>query len=165
MTRRTAREAGADERTAAAWAAYPQTVLELYTEPRARIDLRAEIDEAGRRALRSLGWPEMAVLTPANPCGEPRPAAENARRLAALERRLGDAGSRFVRVDGHAPDGSHCEPCVGIAMPREDALALAREHEQLALFHWDGASFWLLGAAGPYSGVVERLPLPPPAGE
>ena len=154
------RASGADETTAAAWAAYPQTVLELYTEPRLRVDLRVAPDDATRRALAALGWAEMCILTAANPCGAERPAAENARRLAALEERLRAAGTPHLRVDGHAPDGSHREPCVGIAQGRADGVSLARELEQLALFHWDGAAFWLVGAAGPYAGVVERLPLP-----
>ena len=151
---------GIDREKAAAWAAYPQTVLEFHTEPRLRVDLRKAPGDDARRAISAIGWREMAVLTPANPCGVPRSAEENARRLASLERRLRAEGTPFLRVDGHAPDGSHREPCVAVALGREDAARLALELEQLALFRWDGTSFWLVGAAGPYAGVEERLPIP-----
>jgi hypothetical protein len=149
-----------DRETAEAWAAYPRTVLEFHTEPPLRVDLRTDPGDAARRAISAIGWPEMAVVTAANPCGETRPAAENARRLESLERRLRRDGTPFLRVDGHAPGGSHCEPCVAVAMPKDRAVELARELEQLAIFHWDGTSFWLVGATGPYAGVEHRLPLP-----
>jgi len=55
-------------------------------------------------------------------------------------------GYKFMQVEACSPDRSHCESSVAVLMPRDKAIALARELEQIAIFWFDGARFWILGA-------------------
>jgi hypothetical protein len=138
--------------------AYASTVLELPGVPDGCIDLRRPLDAAARTALSTVGLDRpFAVLTAENPRGQndqdaPTRALERAReaandrRLAGLVDALADAHVPFVRVDGTAPDGSYRERCVAVALPRDEAVALARRYDQLALFWFDGDAFWLLPA-------------------
>jgi hypothetical protein len=146
------------------WDAYPKTVLELQVPGAPRIDLRKPIGDDDRALLRRIGLAgEFAVLTAENPCGEnaedeptdtdeAAKTRENASRRSRLERELEAARSRFVRVDGVAPDGEYREHGVAVEMPRPDAVALAKRLRQLAIFWFDGRDFWLVGA------VEERPP-------
>ncbi len=63
-----------------------------------------------------------------------------------LDRRLRKEGYKFAPVDACSPDGSHCERSVAVVMPRDKAIQLGRELEQVAIFWFDGARFWILGA-------------------
>jgi hypothetical protein len=139
------------------YAQYPNTVLEFDTPAGLRIDLREPLDASRRGALAALGLGPFGVFTAENPEGEhaddePTPEAErarereNARRMDALLDLLASEGTRHARVDGVAPDGKYREHCVAIAVAREDAVALAERFDQLALFWYDGADFWLLPA-------------------
>ena len=139
------------------YANYPKTVLEFATPDGLRVDLRQPVDEATRAALASLGLGDFGVFTAENPAGEHAddegdPAAErarerdNARRTRALVERLEREGVAFVPVDGVAPDGEYREHCVALAVARDDAVAMAEQYEQLALFWYDGSAFWLLPA-------------------
>jgi hypothetical protein len=93
------------------------------------------------------------VLTAENPGGETpehlgadevaEHERENIRRTLRLEERLARQGIPFRRVEGTAPDGSHRERCVAVAMSRRAAERLAETKEQVALFWYDGARFWL----------------------
>src|SRR5688572_14771834 len=162
MTER--RSSVADEK----WNAYPETVLEFQVPGTPRIDLRQRVGEGDREMLRRIGLSgEFAVLTAENPCGEnaedePTYAdeaaqkRENAGRRSRLEAELEGAGSRFLRVDGVAPDGEYREHGVTVEMPREDAVALAKRLRQLAIFWFDGRDFWLDGAV--LDRPSERLP-------
>ncbi|HZH02564.1 MAG TPA: DUF3293 domain-containing protein [Myxococcaceae bacterium] len=141
-----------------AWEQYPNTVLELRDPTPWRLDLRRELSEEAMERLRGLGFGKgCAVFTAENPEGRtPDDAAEaeeaerrkdrNARRRQTLREHLTERGIRFVEVDGVAPDGDHRERCVAVALPREQAQTLACEWQQLALFWFDGARFWLLPA-------------------
>jgi hypothetical protein len=152
------------------WGAYADTVLEFLGPPVLRIDLRDPVRDEGRAALAALGLERpFAVFTAENPDGanaedapapavEERKARENERRQSALERALVEAAIPFALVDGVAPDGSYREHCVAAVMPREAAAALAERLRQLALFWWDGGSFWLL--PGKADEEPERLPRP-----
>ena len=140
------------------YAAYTQTVLELPGVPDGRIDLRRPVGPPERAALGAVGLDRpFAVMTAENPRGKndedaPSDAEERAReaanddRLARLVRALGDERVRFVRIDGTAPDGSYRERCVALLVPADEAVALARRFDQLALFWFDGKAFWLLPA-------------------
>jgi len=148
--------------------AYTQTILEVHGAPDARIDLRRPIGPDDRAALASVGLDRpFGVLTAENPHGrndEDAPTAaeaadrdaENDRRLAALVARLGEEHVPFVRVDGVAPDGGYRERCVAVLLPRDEAAALAERLDQLALFWFDGAAFWLLPAEA--DATPRRLP-------
>ncbi len=152
----------------AKWDAYPHTVLEFCGPPTLRVDLRRPLSDVARRAIAALalGGP-FAVLTAENPGGEnPEDApserraemieAGNERRTSALQRELEQRGVRHAPVDGMAPDGAYREHCLAVALPRVEAVALARRLDQLALFWFDGHDFWLLPAEA--DAEPERLP-------
>ena len=58
-----------------------------------------------------------------------------------------------MQVDCCSPDRSHCECSIAVTMPQREALDLAREMRQVAIFWFDGNRFWILGA------LVEADPL------
>lgn len=140
------------------WKQYPNTVLEFDGSPALRIDLRQPVTVAARDGLRRLGLTgPFAVLTAENPCGENVEDAptdrqadareeRNERRTSRLENALVRDGTAFALVDGVSPDGSYREHCLAILLPEADAVELARQLEQLALFWFDGDAFWLLPA-------------------
>lgn len=90
----------------------------------------------------------LAILTAWNP-GHERPglqANERANvRLAAEIRRRG-----FVRFParGRSEVGTHMEPSFAVAdISRREAIAIAREFHQAAIFYWDGERAWILSCA------------------
>lgn len=89
---------------------------------------------------------EFAVVTPFNPHGGRVSAGENEARLRREHEELVARGIRHLRVDGLAPDGSHCEEGYAVELPRDDARALAERWGQSAFFWFDGAAFWLVPA-------------------
>jgi hypothetical protein len=129
------------------WPRYPETIATFSTTPPLEIDLRtiptaaalAALDQAG------LGKP-FAIMTAFDPRGENLPAAENERRSRELEQKLAKDRYRFTRVDCCSPDRSHCERSVAVVMPQQEAIDLARELEQVAIFWFDGHRFWIVGA-------------------
>ncbi|HMG13614.1 MAG TPA: DUF3293 domain-containing protein [Gemmatimonadaceae bacterium] len=136
------------------WPRYPETILSFSTKPLVEIDLR-EIPSA--RALADLeaagfGQP-FAVLTAFDPQGRDLSREENEKRRLELDARLKAKGYKFAHVDACSPDRSHCECSVAVVMPQEKAIELARELEQVAIFWFDGARFWILGV------IVESDPL------
>lgn len=140
------------------WSCYPDTVLELSTPEAVRIDLRRPVDAAARRALERAGFAEpFAVVTSANPRGEQIADDTNERRELRLRRTIAASGRRWARADGVSADGGHREPGVAVVMPRDEAVQLARDFGQSAIFWFDGAAFWLVGAL--VEAVPQRLPL------
>lgn len=140
------------------WASYARTILGLGPDLATRIDLRAPVTSQGLAALAPLGLKTMfAVLTACNPRGRVVSAAENDRRTATLHAWLKDKGVPFVRAAGLSPDGEHAEPGVAVSIPQEDAVRLAVRYEQSALYWFDGARFWIVGALVETSPVL--LPL------
>lgn len=149
------------------WAEYPCTLLE-FRDTSLRIDLREPVSQFHLDTLRDLGLDRpFAVLTAENPWGEnveDEPTenqqrerqAENARRSRDLERELADAGTFFRRVDGVAPDGEYREHLRAATLDRNAAVTLARRLRQLAIFWFDGDSFWLVPALA--EKAAERLP-------
>jgi hypothetical protein len=149
------------------WEQYPCTVLE-FCQTSIRIDLREPMAHAQRAALRAAGLSaSFAILTAENPWGEnveDEPTEEqerarkkeNARRSSNLEAELTHQNIRFHRVDGVAPDGEYREHLVAAVLDREHAVALARRLRQLAIFWFDGDSFWLVPVLA--EKAPERLP-------
>jgi hypothetical protein len=129
------------------WPRYPETILIFATQPAVEIDLRDIPPEAALLTLKSAGLAgPFAIITAFDPRGHDLSTAENEERRRALDRRLSASGYKFARVDCCSPDRSHCECSVAVAMREEDAIALAKELEQVAIFWFDGARFWILGA-------------------
>ena len=136
------------------WPLYPETVLSFKTNPPVEIDLRQNPSEATVERLMRVGLGEpFAIMTAYDPQGRNLSRGENEKRKRALDERLIASGYNFVHVDCCSPDRSHCEASVAVTMPRDDALSLARELEQVAIFWFDGTRFWILGA------VVDTDPL------
>jgi hypothetical protein len=136
------------------WPRYPETVLSFATRPPVEIDLREIPSDSALARLKAAGFGEpFAIITAFDPQGRNLSMAENEQRKHALERRLSATGYRFMEVDCCSPDRSHCERSVAVAMPQGEALDLAREMEQVAIFWFDGKRFWILGA------TVETDPL------
>jgi len=129
------------------WPRYPETILEFSTTPAVEIDLRQVPSEAAIAALKvaGLGQP-FAIMTAFDPRGENLSPAENDKRTEKLRARLGSSDYRFLPVDCCSPDRSHCECSFAVVMPQEEALYLARELEQVAIFWFDGSRFWIVGA-------------------
>lgn len=128
------------------WSRYPETILSFSTKPLVEIDLR-EIPSArslADLAVAGFGQP-FAVITAFDPLGQNLSPAENEKRQRDLDARLTAEGYRIARMDACSPDRSHCESSTAVVMPRERAIALARELGQVAIFWFDGARFWILG--------------------
>ena len=146
-----------------AWAQYPETRLEFFREPAdARpalvVDLRAPVPDAARRTLAELGLDRpFAVVTAAAPGGDAQDDAFDRARQAELDEVARVRSSVARRVDGVSPDGEHRERSVAVLLSREEAVALGRRYRQSAIFWFDGADFWLLGA------VVAAAPVRLPA--
>lgn len=129
------------------WHKYPETVLHFAVEPPLAIDLRRIPSAVDVRRLGEIGLTgEFSVITAHDPEGRDLSAYENRKRAAALKRRLYAQGAAFVEVDACSPDGSHCECSVATPTTRSGAVALARAFDQVAVFWFDGARFWILSA-------------------
>jgi hypothetical protein len=129
------------------WPRYPETVLTFATRPPLEIDLRQIPSDSALAQLRAEGFGKpFAIVTAFDPDGRNLSAAENELRKQELDRRLSSTGYQFVQVDCCSPDRSHCECSVAVTMPQREALDLAREMRQVAIFWFDGNRFWILGA-------------------
>ena len=135
------------------WPRYPETILR-FAQPPVQIDLRNHPPADALSKLQAAGFSDpFAVITAFDPRGRDLSPAENEKRKRDLNRRLSKTGHRFIDVDACSPDGSHCECSVAVIMDQDEAIALARELEQVAIFWFDGKRFWILGA------VVESDPM------
>jgi hypothetical protein len=129
------------------WLRYPETILNFFTRPPVEIDLRNIPSPAALTVLKAEGLGEpFAIMTAFDPRGENLSPQANDQRMRNLDERLAASGYTFTRVDCCSPDRSHCERSVAVAMPQVEALDLARELEQVAIFWFDGERFWILGA-------------------
>jgi len=129
------------------WPRYPETILSFATEPKVEIDLRKSPSADALAKLEAAGFGQpFAVVTAFDPKGRNLSRDENERRKRDLDRRLSESRYKFAHVDACSPDRAHCERSVAVLMPREKAIDLARELEQIAIFWFDGKRFWILGA-------------------
>ncbi len=129
------------------WHRYPDTVLHFRADPPVRIDLREPVAPGAIAAMEATGLSgPFAVLTAHDPRGRDEDADVNERRAERLADRLLALKVKFIDVDACSPDGSHCEASVAASIEREQATALAREFEQVAIFWFDGEKFWIVGA-------------------
>lgn len=129
------------------WPRYPETILNFFTRPPVEIDLRNIPSPTALAVLKAEGLGEpFAIMTAFDPRGENLSPQANDQRMRNLDERLAASGYTFTRVDCCSPDRSHCERSVAVAMPQVEALNLARELEQVAIFWFDGECFWILGA-------------------
>jgi hypothetical protein len=129
------------------WPRYPETILNFATTPPVEIDLRQLPSERVLSELATAGFGNpFAVITAFDPGGRNLSPAENEKRKRDLDRRLEASGYHFSHVDACSPDRFHCECSVAVVMPQQEAIDLARELEQVAIFWFDGKRFWIVGA-------------------
>jgi hypothetical protein len=118
------------------WAEYTRTVVEVLVPDGTRFQLSP-------RAVGDVGpWPSaldapVQFLTAWDP-GDERPGeAENRRRQAALEDDLSARGLTIWHTVGRDGESDHAEEGVAvIGMEEEDALAVALDYLQAAIFSW-----------------------------
>lgn len=140
------------------WSSYPETVLHFPGEPPVMVDLRVPLESSIRNSFAALGLgKEFGILTAFNPRGVTIDDAENDRRMKELEAELRSVGYRFVRLDACSPDKSHCECSVALSESLDVVIDIARRWEQIAIFWYDGSSFWIYGAISPAEPI--RLPV------
>jgi hypothetical protein len=129
------------------WPKYPETILTFSTTPKVEIDLRQSLSDTTLTELGEIGFGSpFAVMTAFDPGGRDLAAAENENRRRDLNVQLKKAGYKFVEVDACSPDRSHCECSVAVVMPQDEAIAMAKELKQVAIFWFDGTRFWIVGA-------------------
>lgn len=139
------------------WSSYPETVLHFSGEPPVMVDLRVPLETSVRQSFNALGLSgEFGVLTAFNPRGETINENENDRRMRELEAELTSLGVSFVRIDACSPDKSHCECSVALSLGLNEIIDIAKRWEQVAIFWFDGASFWIYGALT----AIEPIKLP-----
>lgn len=136
------------------WARYAETVLIFEGASRFEIDLREVLGEDAREHFRNKGFPQtFAILTAHDPLGRDLTPEENQARQANLESELDADEIHFVRVDACSTDREHCECSLAIDVDQEDAVAIAKQYEQMAIFWFDGTEMWLVG------GIVKSDPI------
>ena len=81
----------------------------------------------------------------------------NAVLAASLQRDAVKLSVAQVRVDACSPDRSHCEQSIAIALNLAALVDLAYRYDQLAIFWYDGRSFWIVPAHSTRAKL--RLPL------
>lgn len=130
------------------WRQYARAHLHAPGWP-APIALGRELADAERAFLRALlPQPHFAVITAANPRGVRRDDDENAAAHRRLLETLRARGHAHVRCDGRSPDGSHVEIGCAVAVPQDDARALAAAFDQLAIYWFDGERVTLVAVDG-----------------
>ena len=129
------------------WSNYPETVLIFSGSPEVFVDLREKVPPATRHAFAAIGLGEpFGIVTAFNPRGLDDTSEANSRRMQELESELRRAGDQFVRVDACSPDKSHCECSVALKADMKRVIDIAKRWEQVAIFWWDGSTFWIQGA-------------------
>jgi len=136
---------------------YPETILHFTGPAGFEVDLRRAVSGEDVEGLRRRGLKaSFAVLTAHDPEGRDLDEGENERRNDALKHRLASAHVGFVEVNACSPDGKHCECSVAIETPLASAIELASAFDQLAIFWFDGARFWIESVIR----TIPPIPLP-----
>lgn len=135
------------DRARAEWGDFPSTHLHFVDEPTVVIDVRGHVAPETRAALAAHGLTgPFSVVTAQDPMGKTQSPDENARLAVKLQERVKSLGVPYARVDACSPDRSHCEASIAVVMARQDAVRLACEYDQLAIFWFDGDAFWIVPA-------------------
>jgi hypothetical protein len=129
------------------WSTYADTIVHFSTTPPVMIDLAVPVGASARARLAAAGFEgSFGLVTPCNPRGRRVDEATNGNLLTRFLAELDATGKRYVRVAGSSADGQHTEHGVALAWSQADLVALARKWEQSAIYWWDGAAFWVIGA-------------------
>jgi hypothetical protein len=121
------------------------------------VDLRCEIDPGVCRYFITVGFERsFGIVSGQDPMGQHPTLAENERLAASLQQEVSGLSVAQSSVTAFSPDGSHCEKSVAIALDLESLIALADRYRQLAIFWFDGDSFWII----PVRSSMAKLRLP-----
>lgn len=143
--------------TDALWAVYESTILRFAGTTRFAVDLARPLSAADRATLAAIGiGTPFAVITAYNPGGRDLPPMRNRWRHLRLRITLTVRRTPFINVSGESADGSHRERGLAVAMSRAEAGAIAHSFGQLAIYWFDGESFWLDAVLATLAS--ERLP-------
>lgn len=135
------------ERAQEEWGDFPSTHLHFVDPPVVSVVVRAHVSADARAALAAHGLTgAFSVITAQDPMGRTQPPEVNARLAAKLQAQVAALGVQFARVEACSPDRSHCEQSVAIVSARHEAVRLACEYDQLAIFWFDGDAFWIVPA-------------------
>lgn len=85
-----------------------------------------------------------AILTAFNPRSQSLSEKENQSRNAQLESAMTQQGIRYWPMNGGAPDGSWYEPGFAVALDKHEAMLLAQQWQQNAIYWVENDSLWLL---------------------
>lgn len=147
-----------DSSEAPDWGNFPSTVLHFAGPNPLSIDLRVKVSRDEIRALtRRASDQTFGVVTAQNPMGVAQATGRNEELAAELRREVSARVVPFAPVNACSPDGSHCERSLAVAMPCAGLIELACRYQQLAIFWFDGRSFWIVPAMSANDRV--RLPL------
>ena len=139
------------------WGDFPSTVLQFLSESPFALDLRVSIGETELAALQEAGFEHtFGIVTAHDPMGVEQPHETNAMLAAKLEANVARMNAHHVEVDACTPDSSHCEQSMAVDIDLEAAVSLASRYNQLAIFWFDGAAFWIV----PARSTKSRLRLP-----
>ncbi len=140
------------------WFLYPETILELGSPCRLRIDLRAPIDNEVREEIAASGLAcPFAVVTACDPGGRLLDDLENDRRASRLDEEVAGLGVPACVADGVSIDGRHRERGWALGVDLATAMLVAERHGQSALFWFDGDRFHLVPVLEPHAATI---PLP-----
>ncbi|HRP07221.1 MAG TPA: DUF3293 domain-containing protein [Gemmatimonadales bacterium] len=129
------------------WTAYADAILVFHTVPPFEIDLSRPISPDRRALLAGAGLGgEFGLVTAENPRGRAATPDRNRRLRAAFDAELSRHGGARLRVDGLSRDRRHCEIGVALDWPKQSVVELARRWEQSAIYWFDGAVMWVIGA-------------------
>lgn len=144
------------------WGYFPSTVLDFIGPGAPSIDLRERPSRELNRALTRLGLgPTFGIITAQNPMGSSQSADRNAELAARLRHEIAAMEIPFTVVDACSPDRSHRERSVAVAISCNDLVEIASRYGQLAIFWFDGDSFWIVPARSEKQRVRLPVTVPP----
>jgi hypothetical protein len=124
--------------------AFVETVLHFDAPGQPVIDLRIPLTTRDKTVLAHLGLGQpFGICTAANP-GYLRPPVANAEASVLLEWELLAFNTRCVAVAACSPDRMHCEHSFAVVLQCRALLEVAQRYDQLAIFWFDGETFWII---------------------
>jgi len=135
---------------------FSQTLL-FFSANDLTVDLRRPVSPATLEQLENIGLgQDFCVITAHNPFGRTITAEENKELHEQLAARLAKLECLHTPCVGMNPERIHREDGFAVRLALPDAVELARAFEQLALFQFDGESFWSVPVL--MQGTPARLP-------
>jgi len=132
---------------ASGWGDFPETVLHFDSTPVLVLDLRQRVSATALSAIREIGFEQQfGIVTAQDPMGVTQAKDVNAALATRLRTEVADLHVPYLGVDACSPDHSHCEQSVAVALGLRQSIDLACRYDQLAIFWFDGAAFWIVPA-------------------